>query len=133
MKIRLVGAELFHADGRTDRHEPKMIFVYLQPFITPVLSRFISARLFSVPPKLKMKLKRLHFADVAGIQEAVTDELKKVQEEEFSAVFSETVRPRKSPYGAYFEFKKNQSQNFWTALCRLLTSLKEIMWYRTAE
>jgi len=29
--------------------------------------------------KLKMKLKRLHFADVAEIQEAVTDELKKVQ------------------------------------------------------
>jgi len=26
-----------------------------------------------------MKLKGLHFADVAGIQEAVTDELKKVQ------------------------------------------------------
>jgi hypothetical protein len=30
-------------------------------------------------PRLKMKLKRLHFADVADIQEAVTDELKKVQ------------------------------------------------------
>jgi hypothetical protein len=29
--------------------------------------------------KLKMKLKGLHFADVAEIQEAVTDELKKVQ------------------------------------------------------
>jgi len=34
-------------------------------------------------PKLKMKLKRLHFADVAEIQEAVTDESKKVQKEEF--------------------------------------------------
>jgi hypothetical protein len=32
-------------------------------------------------PKLKMKLKGLHFADVAEIQEAVTDELKKVQKE----------------------------------------------------
>ena len=30
-------------------------------------------------PKLKMKLRGLHFADVAEIQEAVTDELKKVQ------------------------------------------------------
>jgi histone-lysine N-methyltransferase SETMAR len=29
-------------------------------------------------PKLKMKLKELHFADVAEIQEAVADELKKV-------------------------------------------------------
>jgi hypothetical protein len=38
-------------------------------------------------PKLKMKLKELHFADVAEIQEAVSDELKKVQKEEFSAAF----------------------------------------------
>jgi len=30
-------------------------------------------------PKLKIKLKGLHPADVAGIQEAVTDELKKFQ------------------------------------------------------
>jgi hypothetical protein len=30
---------------------------------------------------LKMKLKELHYADVAEIQEAVTDELKKVQKE----------------------------------------------------
>jgi hypothetical protein len=34
-----------------------------------------------------MKLKGLHFADIAEIQEAVTDELKKVQKEEFSTVF----------------------------------------------
>ena len=45
-----------------------------------------------------MKLKGLHFADVAEIQEAVTDELKKVQKEEFSAAFSETVWPCKSLY-----------------------------------
>ena len=38
-------------------------------------------------PKLKMKLKGLHFADVGEIQEAVTGELKKVQKEEFSADF----------------------------------------------
>ena len=34
-----------------------------------------------------MKLKGLHFADVADIQEAVTDELNKVQEDEFPAAF----------------------------------------------
>jgi hypothetical protein len=34
-----------------------------------------------------MKLKRLHFADDAEIQEAVTDELKKVQKKKFSAAF----------------------------------------------
>jgi hypothetical protein len=33
--------------------------------------------------KWEMKLKELHFADVAEIQEAITDELKKVQKEEF--------------------------------------------------
>jgi hypothetical protein len=49
----------------------------LQPYNTTVLSRFISARLFSVP-KLKMKLKGLYFAVVAEIQEAATCELKKV-------------------------------------------------------
>jgi hypothetical protein len=34
-----------------------------------------------------MKLKGLHFADVAEIQEAVNDELKKVKKEEISAAF----------------------------------------------
>jgi histone-lysine N-methyltransferase SETMAR len=38
-------------------------------------------------PEVKMKLKALHLADVAEIQEAVTDELKKVQQELFSAAF----------------------------------------------
>jgi len=38
-------------------------------------------------PKFKMKLKGLHFADVAQIEEAVTVELKKVQKEKFLAVF----------------------------------------------
>jgi hypothetical protein len=34
-----------------------------------------------------MKLKGLNFVDVAEIQEAITDELNKVQKGEFSAVF----------------------------------------------
>jgi len=38
-------------------------------------------------PKLKIKLKGLNFADVAEIQAAVTDELKKVRKQEFSADF----------------------------------------------
>jgi len=40
-------------------------------------------------PKLKMKLKGLHFAVVAGIQKAINDELKRIQKEEFLAVFQE--------------------------------------------
>jgi hypothetical protein len=34
-----------------------------------------------------MELQGLHFVDVAEIQEAVTDEFKKVQKERFSAAF----------------------------------------------
>ena len=52
-----------------------------------------------------MKLKGLHFADVAEIQEAVTDELKKVQKGIFGS-FSDTVWPRKSLY-------KCQLSLFW--------------------
>jgi hypothetical protein len=52
-----------------------------------------------------MKLKGLHFADVAEIQEAVTDELKKVQKEEFLAAFQEPYDCAKAwiyAIGAYF-------------------------------
>jgi len=53
-----------------------------------------------------MKWKRLHFADVADIQEPVTDELKKAKKEEFSAAFQEMYdRTKACMYanGAYFE------------------------------
>jgi hypothetical protein len=56
-----------------------------------------------------MKLKGLHFADVAEIQEAVTDELKKVKKEEFSAGFQKMYdRGKAYTYvnGYYFELKK---------------------------
>ena len=62
---------------------PKMFTTFYHPPKSPDLS----------PPdyflflKLKMKLKGLHFADVAEIQEAVTDEYKKALKEEFSAAF----------------------------------------------
>jgi len=57
-------------------------------------------------PNLKMKLKGLHFADVAESQVAVTDELKKVQKEEFSAAFQKMydgAKPCIYTSGAYFE------------------------------
>jgi exopolysaccharide biosynthesis protein len=55
-----------------------------------------------------MKLKGLHFTDVAEIQEAVTDELKKVQKEEFSAIFQKMYDRTKAyirvhANGSYFE------------------------------
>jgi hypothetical protein len=46
--------------------------------------------------KLKIKLKGLIFADVAEIQEAASDELKKIQKREIFGNISETVRSRKS-------------------------------------
>jgi hypothetical protein len=49
-------------------------------------------------PKLKMKLKELHFADVAEIPEAITDELKKVQKEEFLAAFQNCTTTQKPVY-----------------------------------
>jgi hypothetical protein len=55
---------------------------------------------------MKMNLKRLRFADVAESQEVVTDELKKVQTEEFSAAFQKVYDQAKAclyTSGAYFE------------------------------
>jgi hypothetical protein len=59
-------------------------------------------------PKLKMKFKGLHFADVTEIQEAVTDELKKVQKEEYSADFHKLYDRTKAciyANGTYFKLK----------------------------
>jgi len=56
-----------------------------------------------------MKLKGFHFADVAEIQEALTDELKKVQKEELSVAFQKLYDRAKAcinANGAYFELKK---------------------------
>jgi hypothetical protein len=57
-------------------------------------------------PKLKLKLKGLHFANVAEIRESVTDEVQKVQKEELSAAFQKTYdRAKAFIYAneAYFE------------------------------
>jgi len=56
-----------------------------------------------------MKLKGLHFGDVAEIEKAVTDELKKFQKEEFSAAVEKLYDHKKDciyANGTYFEFKK---------------------------
>jgi hypothetical protein len=55
--------------------------------LSPPYSPDLSPPDYLLFPKLKMKLKGLHFADVAEIQKSVTDKLKKVQKEEFSAGF----------------------------------------------
>jgi hypothetical protein len=53
----------------------------------PTYSPDLSPPDYFLFPKLKMKLKGPHIAYVAGIQEAVTDELKKVQKGKFSVAF----------------------------------------------
>jgi len=53
-----------------------------------------------------MKLKGLYFGDVAEVYEAVTDELKKVQRQEFSQAFQKLYYGAKAciyANGAYFE------------------------------
>jgi len=54
-----------------------------------------------------MKLKELQFAGVAEIQEEVTDELKKVQKQEFLAAVQKLYDHAKAwiyANGVYFEF-----------------------------
>jgi hypothetical protein len=61
-----------------------------------------------------MKLKGLHFAGVAEIQEGVTDELKKVQKEEFSAAFQklyDRAKARIYASEAYFEIRKRNTSS----------------------
>jgi hypothetical protein len=62
---------------------PKKVKTLYHPLYSPDLS----LPDYFLLPKLKINLKGLHFAGVAEIQEAVTDELKKVHKEEFSAAF----------------------------------------------
>ena len=61
-----------------------------------------------------MKLKWLHFADVAETQEAVTDELKKAQKGEFLAAFRKLYdRAKACVYanGAYLDTKSYVSSS----------------------
>jgi hypothetical protein len=67
------------------------------PLSPPVLYRFISATLFSVP-QVENEVKRTPLWDVAEIQEAVTDELKKARKDEFSAAFQKLYDRAKNMY-----------------------------------
>ena len=55
--------------------------------LQPPYSSDLSPPDYFLFPKLQTKLKALHIADVAEIQEVATDELRKVQTEELSAAF----------------------------------------------
>jgi hypothetical protein len=81
---------------------------------------------------MKIKLKGLYFADVAEIQEAITDEFKKVQKEKFSVDFQKVYDHTKPAYmpmelilnlksyvpSSYvFNLKKKSFLTFWIELC----------------
>jgi hypothetical protein len=74
--------------------DPKKCYNPLPP---PVLSRFISTRLFSVS-QVENEVKWTHFADVAEIQEAVIDELKKAQKRNFWQLFRNRMTAQKPVY-----------------------------------
>jgi len=83
---------------------PKNVTILYHPPYSPDLS----PPDYFLFPKLKMKLIGLHFADFAEIQEAVTNELKKVQKEEFLAAFQKLYNHTKAcmyASGAYFDLK----------------------------
>jgi hypothetical protein len=85
--------------------DPKNVTTLYHPPYSPDLS----LPEYFLFPKLKMKLKGLHFAGAAEIQEAVINELKKVQKEELSAAFQKLYNHAKGciyANGAYFEKKK---------------------------
>ena len=73
---------------------PKKCYKPLSPPYSPDLS----PPDYFMFPKLKIKLKGFYFTDAAEIQEAVADELKKVQNRGIFGSSSETVRSRKSLY-----------------------------------
>jgi hypothetical protein len=73
--------------------------------LTPPYFTDLSPSDYFLFPTFKINLKGLNFADVAEIQEAVTDELKKVQKEAFSTAFQKLYYRAKAciyASGAYF-------------------------------
>jgi hypothetical protein len=86
--------------------DPKKCYNPLSP---PILSRFISARLFSVH-QVENDAKRTPLCGCYMIQEDETAELKKVQKEEFLVAFQKLYDHAKAcihANGAYFELKKS--------------------------
>ena len=95
-------------------HKAAIVCQFLTPqnvttLYPPLYSPDLSPSDYFLFLKWKMRLKGLNFASVADIQEAVTDELKKVQKEEFSTALQK-LNDRGKAYiyanGVYFEYKK---------------------------
>jgi len=97
----------------------------LQPFITPWCSPDLFLPDYFLFPKLKMKLKGLHFLDVDEIQEAVTDELKRSKKRNFWKLFWNWTTEQKTVYMPLeLTLKKKRyvsssvvSRRLWPAKC----------------
>ena len=106
--------DFFLLHGNAPAHKAASVGQFLTPknvttLYHPPYCPDVSPPNYFLFPKLKMKLKGLHFMDVAEIQEAVTDKLKKVQKEEFSAAFQKLYDHAKAciyASGTYFELKR---------------------------
>ena len=66
--------------------------------LSPHYSPDLSPPEYFLFTKLKMKLKELHFADVAEIQETVTDKLKRVQKRNLWQIFIKYTTAQKLVY-----------------------------------
>jgi hypothetical protein len=114
LKEDFCSRDFFSLHDNAPTHNAASVCQFLTPknvtnLYHPLHSPDLSPPDYSLFPKLKMKLKGLHLADVAEIQEAVTDELKNVQRKEFSAAFLELYNRAKAciyANGAYFELKR---------------------------
>jgi histone-lysine N-methyltransferase SETMAR len=103
--------DLFLLRDNASDHNSASVCQFLTPQksynpLSPPHSPDLSPPDYFLSPRLKMKLQGLHFADVVEIQEAVTDELKMSQIEEFSAAFQKLYDRAKAciyANGANFE------------------------------
>ena len=113
--------EYFFLHDNAPAHKAAFVCQFLtQKYVTtlyhPPYSPDLSPPDYFLSPKLKVKLKGLHFAHVVKIQQAVTDKLMKVQKEEFSAAFQK-LYDRAKPAYMPMEFILNKKEVFVFLMC----------------
>ena len=95
--------DIFLLHNNVPAHKTARIWQFLTPknvttIYHPPYSPDLSPPDYFLFPKLKIKLKGLHFADVAETQETITDELKKAQKRNFQQLFRNCTTAQKPVY-----------------------------------
>ena len=95
--------DIFLLHNNVPPHKAARIWQFLTPknvttIYHPPYSPDLSPPDYFLFPKLKIKLKGLHFADVAETQETITDELKKAQKRNFQQLFRNCTTAQKRVY-----------------------------------